>query len=80
MKRYRLKKERIYALYKGDQFLMTGTGEECAEYLEVNRRYITYISTPSYHRRSDGNRVLAYKLGYEKVEEEDGQRQIHSTI
>lgn len=40
------KRNAIYAVYKGDDLLVTGTAEECAEELGVTQEYIHYMVTP----------------------------------
>lgn len=37
---------KTYALYKGDEFLFVGTKKECAEFLGVTERTISYFLTP----------------------------------
>jgi hypothetical protein len=40
------KRNAIYAVYKGDDLLATGTAQECAEELGVTQEYIHYMVTP----------------------------------
>lgn len=47
---------REYALYKGDDFLFTGTLEECAAFKGVKTETIRYWTTPAYQRRIDRRR------------------------
>jgi len=42
---------KIYAIYKGDEFLFMGTRKECASYLNVNLRTITFYTSPTYKKR-----------------------------
>lgn len=36
-----------YAVYKGDELLVMGTAEECAEVLKVKPDYIRWLTTPT---------------------------------
>ena len=48
--------EKIYALYKGDDCIATGTAKEIAEQTGVSVKTIHFYSTPSYKKRvSDKN-------------------------
>lgn len=38
---------KIYAVYKGEDLLVIGTAEECAEHLGVKPEYIGWLTTPS---------------------------------
>ncbi|HWL13681.1 MAG TPA: hypothetical protein VNQ57_11875 [Ureibacillus sp.] len=53
---------RIYALYRGDEYLADGTQEELAQYLGVKRKTIQYYLTPSWLKRSSEKalRVIAF--------------------
>ena len=55
----------IYALYKGDTFLFVGTKRECALYLGVKEKTISWLTTPTYNKRiknEDHNRIIAIKF------------------
>ena len=60
-------KEKIYALYKGDNFLGTGTAQELANLIGVTRRTIQWYSYPTYQKRSKNpkNRLIAIKIDEE---------------
>lgn len=61
-----MKKEKWYAIYKGDTFIVQGTKKECAEYLGVKETTIKFMTTPTYKKRlvkEDNNRLLAIKVG-----------------
>lgn len=45
---------RIYALYKGDEFITTGTKKELAEYLGVKKTTIDFYITKANSRRARG--------------------------
>ena len=60
---------RIYALYKGDEFLEIGTKEFLAKLLGVKPETIKVYGTPSYLKRAkkkDDNRLITCHIGYEK--------------
>lgn len=60
-----MKKEIIYAIYKGDDFVYMGTKKECAEHLGVKPEAIKFYSTPTYQKRSkslDNNRTVVIKV------------------
>lgn len=40
-----------YAIYKGDDLLVLGTKQECADALGVKPDTISFYCTPTYHRR-----------------------------
>ncbi|MBN6205571.1 hypothetical protein JYK21_03825 [Ralstonia pickettii] len=44
-------KNAIYAVYKGDDFLVMGTQKECADALNVNPEFIHWMTTPTGKRR-----------------------------
>lgn len=37
----------IYSVYKGDKLVITGTAEECAEFMDVQPTYIRQMTAPS---------------------------------
>lgn len=54
-----------YAIYKGDTFLFIGTKKECAEYLNVKEKSITFYSSSTYRKRGlgdDGNKIIVIKI------------------
>lgn len=54
-----MRKNNIYALYKGDEFLIVGTKEELASYLGVKLKTITFYNSKEYKkRRKKGNNYL----------------------
>lgn len=44
-------KEKIFALYKGEEFIDIGTAKELANKRNVNPEFIRYLSTPANKRR-----------------------------
>ncbi|MBS4200294.1 hypothetical protein KHA93_11695 [Bacillus sp. FJAT-49732] len=57
-----MKKEKIYGIYRGDEFVTVGTLKECAEHLGVKENTIRFMTTPSYakRRKDDGNSLVAF--------------------
>lgn len=65
-----MKKETIYAIYKGDKFIFMGTKKECAEYLSVTPRTVYFYTTPTYQKRAkteDNDRMIVIRV--EDIEE-----------
>lgn len=61
------KKLNIYAMYRGDEFLVAGTVKECAEYLGVSENTVRWYTSLAARKRSpDNTRLIAIK-----VDEED---------
>lgn len=61
-------KKRIYALYKGDTYVIDGTKEELAEYLGVKTQTIEFYISPTYEKRGKtqkSNRKKVIYLGEE---------------
>ena len=57
---------KIYALYKGDKFLTSGTKYQLANYLNVKLRTIDFYKTPTNEKRCKGkNRMKVIYLGDE---------------
>ncbi len=56
------KAERIYGVYRGDEFLTVGTAKECADFLGVKEKTIRFMTTPSYakRRKDDGNSLVVF--------------------
>lgn len=57
-----------WAVYKGDELLIIGTLEECAEHLNVKPKTVYYYSMESYQERvkNPRNRLLAVRLDEEE--------------
>lgn len=58
--------KKIYALYKGDNYITDGTKEELAKYLNVKVRTIEFYLSPTYAKRGrgiNGNRKKVIYLG-----------------
>lgn len=54
---------KIYAVYKGEEMIASGTAKECAEKLGVKVKTIHHYNTPSYKKRvARFNAVTAYLL------------------
>ena len=52
----------VYMLYKGEKPLIMGTAKELAEQLNVKKETIYFYSSPAYHRRDKGKRIVAVKV------------------
>ena len=59
-------KKKIYAIYKGDEFLCEGTSKECAEFLNVKQKTVFWWKSPVNHKRSKGNRKVAIVIEEEE--------------
>lgn len=59
-----------YAVYKGEDFLCSGTAEECANVLNISPRTILFYQYPSYQRRAKNaaNRRVTILLDQEDEE------------
>ena len=64
-------KEKIFALYKGDDLLGIGTAKELAKERNVKPNFIRYLSTPSNLKRINKRKnnktskaLISVKLGY----------------
>ena len=67
----------IYAAYRGEINVADGTAEELARKLGVTAKTVRKWSTPSYHRRNKGQRVIVVKLGKEKVVKNEATEKAH---
>ena len=47
-----MSKEKVYALYKGDELLEIGTKKELAELLNVKVKTISFYGTPAYTKKN----------------------------
>ena len=59
-----MKNTKEYAVYKGDELLVIGTRQECADALSVKPSTITFYSSNAHRKRgNDSNdRIIAIKL------------------
>lgn len=53
-----------YALYKGDEFVMIGTIEEIAKFLDVKIESVKFMTSPTHKKRAEGkaNRSILVDL------------------
>lgn len=58
MKKMRDKKEKIYALYRGDKYLYEGTKLKLAKKLGVSVRTISFYGSPTYQKRTKNGYAL----------------------
>lgn len=54
--------KKLYALYRGDEFVDVGTAEEIAERQEIRPESVKWMSTPSYHKRGGYGKLMAFKI------------------
>lgn len=52
------KMDKIWACYKGDEFIVLGTIPEIAKYLDRSIENVIWMTYPSARRRSEGTAVL----------------------
>ena len=52
-----MRKEKIYALYKGEEFLTEGTAKEIAEEMGIHINTLYYYATSYYRRRLSKRKV-----------------------
>lgn len=53
-------KLKVFAVYKGDEFITVGTARECAEQLGVTPDYIRWMTYPTCRKRNTGgDRMIA---------------------
>lgn len=55
---------KYYALYKGDNFILSGTKYQLANYLKVKLRTIDFYLTPTYNKRikEKNNRLKVIRI------------------
>ena len=64
-----MKKEKIYALYKGDEFIDLGTKEYLAKLINVKKRTIDFYSQKTYAERNKGGNCYIVIRCDEEVED-----------
>lgn len=67
-----MRKQKEYALYKGDKFIDLGTAKELAKKLDVDERTIQYYATPAHLKRcqkfnGNNNYLIVVKLDVEDL-------------
>lgn len=66
------RRDKLYALYHGDEFIDIGTKEYLAKLLNVNIKTITFYNSNSYQTREDlTNRYVVVDCYYEEGEENE---------
>ena len=60
-------RDKVYALYKGDNFIAEGTIEEIAKETNKTEQFVRYMTFPSYEAKSDGPK----RMRMISLEEED---------
>lgn len=64
-----MSKENIYALYKGENLLITGTIKEIAENQKIKVKSLYFYQSPAYLKRNQKSHIGNYKV-LVKLEEE----------
>lgn len=54
--------KKIYAVYKGDEFLFMGTIEEIAKHFNVKKETVYFWTTPAQKRRAKSRMKIAIKI------------------
>ena len=57
-----IKKQKEFALYKGDKFLKIGTRKELAEYLGVVPHTITFYKSPTWKKKATPNSYIVIDI------------------
>ena len=52
----------VYAVYKGDTEIASGTAQEIAEQLSVKKKRVYHWATASTHERDKGNRIISVRI------------------
>lgn len=66
------RRDKLYALYHGDEFIDIGTKEYLANLLNVKKETITFYNSESYQNREDlTNRYVVVDCYYEEGEENE---------
>lgn len=58
-------REKVYAVYKGEEFKITGTWYDVLEYLGISENTLRYYLSPSYKKRfkkGDARRLVVIDL------------------
>lgn len=63
----------VYAVYKGEEFIFSGTSKECAQYLGIKVSSFYRLGSPAYKKRFPKNRpskaFVMFKLEKDDVNE-----------
>lgn len=49
-----MRKPKMYAIYKGDEFITLGTAYQCAEYLGITVKHVQWMTSPTCKKRNKG--------------------------
>lgn len=66
------KRNAIFAVYKGERHLATGTAEECAIEMGVTLEYICHMASPTGKRRLDSRKNPNEATSVDVIDWEDG--------
>ncbi len=64
-----MKKNKEYAIYKGEDLIMIGTVKEIAKHLEIKEKSVLFYQTPTYLKRHRNSKKQNYKILI-KIEED----------
>lgn len=71
------RKTRIYAAYRGEQWLGDGTIHELAEQFNLSAKRVSWLGTPAAHKRikssEEATGLLFYFIDYEDYFEEEAR-------
>lgn len=60
-----------YAVYKGNELIVTGTAQECADFMNVSSKYIRWMTSPTGKRRLAGRKNPSKCTTAERIEDDD---------
>ena len=59
-----------HAVYRGDEFVDLGTLEELSQRLNMTRKFLQWLKSPTAHKRINGDRNGLIVI---KIEEDEGE-------
>lgn len=69
-----------YAVYKGDDLVVFGTAEQCANELGVAKSYIQWLTTNAYKRRLATRKNPEKCLVCIRIDDEDEQLEVSENV
>lgn len=63
--------EKIYCVYKGDQFISVGSLKDLSKELNIKIESLRWMSTPSALKRSNGHKLEVYLVQDERDSNND---------
>ena len=61
---------KIFAVYKGDEFIVLGTAKECSDFTGLKESVIRWHATPAGQRRSESRQDQSRALRIIRVEDD----------